>query len=212
MLLDLTARPGTDPLRAYRYRDGLYGVDLLIAAVTHLNLFTWLATHPSTSAQICAHFGFAERPVDVLLTLCAANGFVARSGDMFRVTDLAREHLADGSPWSLRPYYASLQDRPIALDFLSVLKTDRPAGWGGGKTQLDWHQAMETESFAASFTAAMDCRGRYLGQALADALDLSGTHRLLDIGGGSGIYACACCARHPGLSAVVGCPHAGRNP
>jgi predicted O-methyltransferase YrrM len=191
-------------LRAYRYRDGLYGVDLLIAAVTHLNLFTWLAAHPSTKEQICAHYGFADRPVDVLLTLCAANGFVSRhAGGVFHTTDLGREHFADESPWSLRPYYAALQDRPIALDFVRVLETDRPAGWGGGKAQLDWHRAMETESFAASFTAAMDCRGRYLAQALAEALDLSGTRRLLDIGGGSGIYACACCARHPGLSGIV---------
>src|ERR1043165_219489 len=66
MPIDLTARPDTDPIGAYRYRDGLYGVDLLIATVTHLNLFTWLAAHPSTKEQICAHYGFADRPVDVL--------------------------------------------------------------------------------------------------------------------------------------------------
>ena len=36
----------------------------------------------------------------------------------------------------------------------------------------DWHRAMETEEFAASFTAAMDCRGLYLAQSVAPAVDL----------------------------------------
>ena len=67
----------------------------------------------------------------------------------------------------------------------------------------DWHVAMADEAFARRFTAAMDCRGLYLGQALAAALDLSGHSRLLDVGGGSGIYACAIAARHPHMRATV---------
>src|SRR6185369_8734846 len=58
-------------------------------------------------------------------------------------------------------------------------------------------------SFARTFTAAMDCRGRYLAQALAARLDLSGRRHVLDIGGGSGIYACAIVARHPHMTATV---------
>jgi cyclopropane fatty-acyl-phospholipid synthase-like methyltransferase len=49
----------------------------------------------------------------------------------------------------------------------------------------------------------MDCRGVYLGQALARKLDLSGQSRLLDIAGGSGIYACSLVAHHPQLRATV---------
>jgi SAM-dependent methyltransferase len=49
----------------------------------------------------------------------------------------------------------------------------------------------------------MDCRGIYLAQALAKRLDLAGRTRLLDLGGGSGIYACSLVAHHPGLRAVV---------
>jgi len=62
---------------------------------------------------------------------------------------------------------------------------------------------MEDDAFARRFTAAMDCRGLYLGQALAATLALSGRSRLLDVGGGSGIYACAIAARHPHMRATV---------
>jgi hypothetical protein len=49
----------------------------------------------------------------------------------------------------------------------------------------------------------MDCRGHYLGGALARTLDLRGRTRLLDVAGGSGIYACTLVAHHPGLRATV---------
>ncbi len=169
----------------------------------HLDFFTWLAANPSSKAAICEHYGFAERPTDTMLTLFAANGFVEERAGTFHATLTAKEHLTTGSPWNLMPYYASLKDRPITQDYLKVLKTDKPASWGGDKAAMDWHKAMETEAFSKSFTAAMDCRGLYLGQALAKKLDLAGRKHVLDLGGGSGIYSCSLVAHHAGLRATV---------
>ena len=202
-MLDLTRAPQSDPLRLYRYRDGIYAVDLLIAAVVHLDFFTWLAARPADPATICRELGLAARPVDVMLTLFTANGFVRREHGVFHVTAVAREHLVKGSPWFLGPYFGSLKDRPVALDLLKVLRTDKPANWGSSKSEKEWTKAMEEPDFAERFTAAMDCRGIYLGRAVAQALDLRGRARLLDIAGGSGIYACAISAAHPHLRATV---------
>ena len=202
-MLDLTRAPQSDPLRLYRYRDGIYAVDLLIAAVVHLDFFTWLDARPADPATICRELGLAARPVDVMLTLFTANGFVRREHGVFHVTAVAREHLVKGSPWFLGPYFGSLKDRPVALDLLKVLRTDKPANWGSSKSEKEWTKAMEEPDFAERFTAAMDCRGIYLGRAVAQALDLRGRARLLDIAGGSGIYACAISAAHPHLRATV---------
>ncbi|MFA6544689.1 MAG: methyltransferase [Limisphaerales bacterium] len=202
-MLDLTRAPLSDPLRVYRYRDGIYAADLLIAAIVHLDFFTWLAAHPADKATLCRELQLAERPADVMLTLFTANGFVRAGQGVFHVTEVAREHLVAGSPWFLGPYFASLKDRPVALDMLKVLRTGRPANWGSSKSEKEWSRAMEEEDFAARFTAAMDCRGIYLGRAVAQALDLRGRARLLDIAGGSGIYACVITAAHPHLRATV---------
>jgi predicted O-methyltransferase YrrM len=202
-MLDLTRAAQSDPLRIYRYRDGLYAVDLLIAAVVHLDFFTWLAAHPSDKAAICRDLQLAKRPVDVMLTLFRANGFVRQEHGIFHTTEVAREHLVKGSPWFLGPYFGSLKDRPVALDMLKVLRTDKPANWGSSKSEKEWSKAMEDEDFARRFTAAMDCRGIYLGHAVAQALAPGGRTRLLDIAGGSGIYACAIAANHPGVQATV---------
>jgi hypothetical protein len=200
---DLTAAPATDPVEIYRYRDGLYAVDMLTAAITGLDLFTFIGERRLTQQEICRALEIRDRPTDVMLTLFTAMGFLENGGDVFRLTPRAREHLVSTSPWFLGPYYGSLKDRPVCKDILAVLRTDKPANWASLKDEQAWAKAMEREDFAAQFTAAMDCRGVYLAQAVAKAVDLRGRVHLLDIAGGSGIYACSIVAHHPGLRATV---------
>ena len=199
----LTSPPATDPTSIYRCRDGLFAADLLAAALVWLDFFTWLNQHPSDKAGICHALELKERPADVMLTLFAAMGFLQSESGIFKLTDLAREHLVKGSPWFIGPYYASLKERPVCKDFLNVLRTGRPANWGSFKNEREWARAMEDETFANQFTAAMDCRGVYLGQAVTKALDLRNHRQLLDIAGGSGIYACCLVAHHSHLKATV---------
>ena len=201
--LDLTAAPASDPLLAYRYRDGLYAADLLTTGLVWLDFFTWLGERRATTDQICRDLGFHQRPADVMITLFCAMGFLQRDGDLVALTDVARDHLVQGSPWFLGPYYSSLKDRPVAKDYLEVLRTGRPANWGSLKHEKEWSKAMEGEAFANQFTAAMDCRGAFLGQAMSAKLDLAAYHNVLDVAGGSGIYACSLVARHPHLRATV---------
>jgi predicted O-methyltransferase YrrM len=175
----------------------------LTAALVEFEFFKRLGTAPDTLAGICQRFGFAQRPCDVLLTLAMANGWVRCQENLYSITDIARDHLVQGAPWDLSPYYASLRERPMVRDFVEVLKSGKPAGWGGYRTGSDWHQAMLDPDFARSFTAAMDCRGALLGPAMVQVVDLKQRTRFLDIGGGSGIYACAFAAVHTDLKANV---------
>ncbi|MFP6895908.1 MAG: methyltransferase [Roseibacillus sp.] len=200
---NLTTLPKTDPITLLRYRDGIYAADFLACAIVHLDLFTWLTDRRSSLVEICNHFGIQPRPTDVMLTLCRANGLVDRDGGQYELTPLAREHLVSGSPWSLAAYYAALADRPVVEEVLAVLRSGKPANWESEKADGDWHEAMEGREFAELFTAAMDCRGLFLGQKLAAGLDLGGRARVLDIGGGSGVYACCLVAVNEGLSATV---------
>ena len=202
-MFDLRTAPQTNPVDVYRVRDGIYASDMLLTAIVHLDLFSWLAKNPATRDDVCRAFETTGRPTDVMLTLFAAMGLVEERQGTFHLTMTASEHLVKSSPWFLGPYYESLKNRPVALDLLKVLRTGKPANWGSQKAEKDWHKAMETEEFAAQFTAAMDCRGVYLAQAVAKAVDLSGRRRVLDIAGGSGIYACSLVTQYPALSATV---------
>jgi len=198
---DLTSVPQTNPVDIYRVRDAIYAPDMLLTALVHLDLFSWLAERPGTKEDICRALEITDRPTDVMLTLMAAMGLVEERNRVFHLTLAAREHLVKGSPWYLGPYFESLKDRPVALDLLKVLRTGKPANWG--TQQKDWHKSMETEEFATQFTSAMDCRGVYLAQAVAKSIDLSKHTHLLDIAGGSGIYSCSFAAHWPHLAATV---------
>jgi hypothetical protein len=202
-MFDLRTVPATDPVGIYRVRDGIYAADMLLTAIVHLDLFSWLATKPATRADVCRAFETTDRPTDVMLTLFVAMGLLDEKWDLYRLTDLGREHLVNSSAWFLGPYFESLKNRPVALDLLKVLRTGRPANWGSQTDGKDWHAAMESEEFARQFTAAMDSRGVYLSQAMAKALEFTWRSHVLDIAGGSGVYACSLVTHHPHLSATV---------
>ncbi len=202
-MTDLTAVPQTDPTDIYRHRDALYGSDMLVAALKGIDFFTWLSREPKTIDSICEYFEFKYRPVDVMTTYFVASGWLQREGERLSITEKAKEHLVKGSPWFIGPYFPPVADRPIAMDLLELLKTGQPANFASRDDEDDWRKAMETEDFAEEFTAMMDCRGVLLAQALAKNLDLSGRKHLLDIAGGSGVYACSLAAHFPQLRATV---------
>lgn len=202
-MFDLTRAPTTDPSAIYRHRDALYASDMLIVALKSLDLFTHIADKPQTLETICQTFNIHRRPADVLTTFLVASGWLVCNQGLFEVTQSSREFLVKGSPWYIGPYFPPTADRPIARDLLECLQTDKPANFASRKNHDDWHKAMETESFAREFTEMMDCRGVFLAQGLAKHLELSGYKRLLDVAGGSGVYACSLCAHHAGLNATV---------
>jgi len=203
--IDLLQSPATDPTSIYRYRDGLYAVDLLTAAISHLNFFTWLHERGKSAdlATLCEGLNLRERPADVMLTLFTAMGLLEKSAQGFALTEMGREHLVTSSPWNIGPYFDSTKERPVCRDLVEVLRTGKPSNWASLKNEKEWAKAMETDAFANQFTAAMDARGVYLAPAMAKRLDLSSQRHLLDIAGGSGIYACAIVAHHPHLKATV---------
>lgn len=203
---DLRVGPETDPFQLLRFRDRQYAADMLAVAISKMNLFRWLSDREgATSKEIELHFEVHSRPLDVLLTLCRASGLIETTGEIHQVTRLALEHLVDSSAWFLGPYYQPIIDAPIAEGCWRVLRTDKPAAWQADDDGEDWHASMLDEEFAKSFTELMNCRGTAMGQRLAVALEpwIEDSMRVLDVGGGSGIYSSTLVARYPSLRSTV---------
>ena len=203
ILKNLKATPNTVPDKLIGLRDSVYATDLLTTAITHFDFFTWLAGNPSDMETICAQFNLSPRPVDVMLTLFKSYGLIEERGGMLNITPMAGEHLTSQSEFSLVPYFGNLADRPIVEKMLEVLKTGHPASWGGQAGKKDWAKAMEDKDFADNFTAGMDSRGAYFAPGLAKAFDFSKYNSLLDVAGGSGIYAASVKAEWPDLQTTV---------
>ena len=191
-----------DPGILFRARDSIYSSDLLLAAAVHLDLFSRLETRAMDRSGICSTLGIQDRPADVMMTLFTAMRLVERRDEGYGLTPLSKTFLTRDSKQSLLPYFASLGQRSVCRSMLNVLRTGEPASWADGNGQ-EWVSAMEDADFAESFTAAMDSRGAYFAPLLAKSLNCTERTRLLDIGGGSGIYACHLVREYPHLQASI---------
>jgi predicted O-methyltransferase YrrM len=192
-----------DPAALLRARDGIYAADLLIAAIVELDFFSRVAGRDWTEADLAAELGIEARPASVLITLLCAMELLERDGERVRMGALAEVFLTRSSCWDLGPYFASLKLRPQVQQILQVLETDRPAPWESSEANADWATAMEDEAFGRRITAAMNGRGEWFGPSLARALPLDDVSSVLDIGGGSGVYARILKEHSPGLTVAV---------
>ncbi|MEM6776515.1 MAG: methyltransferase [Planctomycetota bacterium] len=199
--------PSSDPAILLRYRDRQYAAELIATAILKFDFFTHLGKHPgSTRQQLCEHFGWHVRPADVLLTLCRASDLIQTDGmGRCTLTPTGSDYLRSDGAHFMGPYYRPLADSPIVAGFERVLKTGKPANWQAKSDGADWHESMLDPDFAREFTELMNCRGTAFGKCLAQAIesDLGSRRRLLDVGGGSGIYAATLVARCPHLHATV---------
>jgi hypothetical protein len=196
-------QPKTNPEDLLRYRDSIYAADLLICAVAYFDFFTYLGASVRDFDEICRDLKVASRPLDVMLTLFRAMGLIHQEKDKYELSPLAGDYLVRHQPYSLVPYYASQKNRPQCREFYDVLTTGKPAGWSSKEDSGSWIESMKDPAFADAFTAAMDSRGKYLAHELAEVVNLSDYQSLLDIAGGSGIYACTLVQANPYLKAAV---------
>ncbi len=153
-------------------------------------LFSQLERGGEGTAQLAAATHLDPSLCGRLLAVLRAAGLVVAEGERWRNSWVAQRYL--------------VQDAPAYQGHM-VLHNTRPAlvrRWFSLLTPFDTEQP-EAERHA-TFVRAMGDTAR-AGQAklLADNLDLSGCHSLLDVGGGAGEYAVALCRANPGLHATV---------
>jgi predicted O-methyltransferase YrrM len=202
--------PRVDPTPIFEAFRGSYATELLTAAVAHFDVFGRLAGGPRSFDDLRADLGLAERPAVVLLTALRALGLLRADGQgRLDLTDLARDHLVAGRDFDVRGYVGLAADSPGVREMVERLRSNRPAA---DKPDLPGtafiyregtESAMEHEAAARRLTLALAGRARNVAPVLAERFPLTGARRLLDAGGGTGIYSIAWLQKHPGLRAVV---------
>jgi predicted O-methyltransferase YrrM len=206
-LSPLTA-PCFDPTSIFELYRGNYASELLTAAVAHFQVFGYFLEGPLTLDELRRQLVLAERPAVVLVTALRAFGLLIDDGPgKLDLSELAREHLLPGSPFDISGYVGLTADSPGVLAMVERLRTNRPAAPKDEGTAFIYREgldsAMEKEAAARRLTLALAGRARNVAPVLAERVDLSGARVLLDVGGGTGIYAYACLRKYPQLRAIV---------
>jgi SAM-dependent methyltransferase len=160
-----------------------------------LDLFTVLAEERRSSVEVARALGTDERATDRLMDALCAMGLLEKGDGRFSNTPLSARFLVRGKP----EFMAGLTHTVHLWETWSTLTqavrqgssvVARPVGERGEK----WLRA---------FIAAMHWRGGQHAREVVAMLDLSGVSRVLDVGGGSGVYAVAFVRARPGITAVV---------
>jgi SAM-dependent methyltransferase len=189
---------------------GAHGTELLTAAVVEFDLFNRLAKQPQSFAELRQALSLAERPMVVLITALRAMQLLAldNSGRL-TLTLLAQHHLTHESPWDVSGYIGLAGQSPGVQAMIERLKTNRPAGQDEPDEGTAFifragvDSAMECQASARQLTLSLAGRARNVAPVLAERYPLHDARRLLDIGGGSGLYSIAYLQRYQNLRAVI---------
>ncbi len=202
--------PNTDPTPIFEMFRGNYATELLAAAVAHIRLFDLLAPGPLSFDEVKSRTSLADRPATVLLTTTRAMGLIVRPADgRFELTPIAREHLVRDSALDISDYIGLAAQSAGVLEMVERLRSNQPAGAtpGGAGAAFIYRDgiesAMESEQSARRLTLALAGRAKNVAPFLAERAPLQGAKRVLDLAGGTGIYAFAMLQRYPNLRATI---------
>lgn len=176
---------------------GAYWAGCALQAAVTLDIFTALHDGPREEAALAAELGCEGRAFAMLAGALAAQGFVERSGGVLRASESAVNCLSQKSPeyvGFIIKHHANIMPAWTKLE-----QAVRTGNSTAARRSINAEDPAEREAFLMGmFNIARLQAGR-----IADALDLSGKKRLIDIGGGPGTYAIYFCLKNPDLKATV---------
>lgn len=201
--------PTLDPTSIFEHFRGSFGTELLVAAVGEFRIFDRLAERSLSRSALQAQLGLVERPFIVLTTALRAMGLLQiDAAGQCSLTPLAREHLIEGGEFFVGDYLGLALASGGVQEMIARLKSNRPAGADEEQGAAFIYKPgaasqMELEASARALTLALAGRAKNVAPHLAANLDLTGVKKLVDVGGGTGIYSIALVQRNPGLRACV---------
>lgn len=202
------ANPFTRPIARRRARAALdltagFVYSQILFACARLKLFDALSGGPLTAADIAARLALSEAAARRLLDAAASIGLVQRRGSgRFGLGELGAAFLGNRAALSLVEHqpllYNDLAD-PVAL-----LRGEKRAALADywPYSDLEQPKALQAEQ-VAPYSALMAASQPMVAQETLDVYDLSQHKKLMDVGGGEGVFLCAAAQRAPELALVL---------
>lgn len=174
---------------------GYRGAQVLFTA-TRLGLFDRIGHGEKSVSELAREIHCGERGLRILCGALASLSLLEMRDGTVRNAPPALEHLMASSPASKKAmmmHGAKLYEKWGRLYDAVITGKRVPDDWIDGRLVGDEH----------TFAHAMADIGRASARQTADALDLGDCSRLLDIGGGPGLYSIEFVRRNPNLSADI---------
>jgi len=175
---------------------GYYWETKILLTAVKLDLFSALEGTLKTAREVADRIGAHEPTLSLLLNALVAMKLLTKEGDRYGNSSAADKHLVRRSPQY--------------IGHLLLLHDAEWNNWGKleetirtGTRSVDRHVFETDPELGGNVLAVLDRIGRQSGPELAKRLELNGPVRMLDLGGGAGTNAIACCRVYPELTATV---------
>lgn len=172
-----------------------------VALAVRLDLFEVLATNGPLSADELADS--TDTDPDGLTRLCeflVAERYLERSGDRYQLTGMTERWLIESSETDLGPFFTFWDELVLPFwdqELETVVREGAPS-----QTIYEWCDEAPGRWDVAQ--AGFRSGATLLVEDVAEAISvLSGAERVIDVGGGHGLYVFELCRRHPELSATI---------
>lgn len=183
--------PPVELLRIYT----AYRQAIVLITANRLRIFDSLAEKPSSSEGLARRRGLDRRALTILLDALVAVGLLSKRGSIYRCTAIARRYLVSGG----KTFIGHLIDHHHNISKNWMWLPEVVEKGGPARTK----RRKRTPREQSDFILAMADIGRTSVRAMLGRVDLSRYKKMLDLGGGPGMYAIAACMEHPNLKAVV---------
>ena len=167
---------------------------ILLTAV-ELDVFTAVG-RGARAGEVAAEIHADPRATEMLLNALVALGMLSKRTGVFRNTTAGAEFLVEGAPSASRQ---ALLHTVHLWDRWSNLTASVRAGTATGHRKIE----KRGEPWIEAFIAAMHRRAEATAPALVKAIGAGKLARVLDVGGGSGVYSIAFAQANPRLEALV---------
>jgi len=167
----------------------------IILTGAELDLFTQIHRGENTVSAIAKTNRLNSRAVNRLLDALVVYGLLAKENDTYQLTPEGL-FLSSDHPESALPMVLHMNELWNTWSHLTdtVIQGNNPA-----RTPI----SDDSEKATNAFIGAMHVVGRRLSQIIAESIDLSPYHKLLDIGGASGTYTIAFLKKNSEMTSVI---------
>lgn len=170
-----------------------------LLAALELGLFDALGQGPQPLPEIARRLGLSEDRADKLVTACAALELIDRHGAMIANVEDVDRFLVHGKS----TYFGDYLLHFAKASFPAWAKVAEHLKSGVSAARGRYYDTAASPKEARALTEAGYTGSQGTARALARRFDFSPYQRLLDIGGGSGVYSIEACKRYPALRATV---------
>lgn len=164
----------------------------ILNTAVRLKIFTVLSDRQMSAGELAARTNANEVILQAVLNALACMGLLQVQADKYKNSHLSRIYFVEGEPYYVGDFIQLIANESSKWNKLcSIVSEGKTISDGSSESHRTFIKAMHNIGMLGEADALVNCA------------DLSDCPKMIDAGGGSGIYSIALCRKHPELRSLI---------